>query len=119
LSQFIFEASLGKKVWYSTATAHFYTRNGIGRIAKKQTRESSILFNFRSLASLGKKNWHSTATVHFYTRNGIGRIAQKETRESSILFNFRSLTTVKKIIPVRFTQQIFGSIVNLGIECNS
>ncbi|MFT6964489.1 MAG: hypothetical protein ACJAWV_004230 [Flammeovirgaceae bacterium] len=24
LLQFIFEASLGKKVWYSTATAHFF-----------------------------------------------------------------------------------------------
>jgi hypothetical protein len=52
LSQFIFEASLGKKVWHSTATAHFYTRNGIGRIAQKETRESSILFNFRSLNTL-------------------------------------------------------------------
>jgi hypothetical protein len=49
LSQFIYEASLGKKVLHSTATAHFYTRNGIGRIAQKETRENSILFNFRSL----------------------------------------------------------------------
>ncbi|MFT6962051.1 MAG: hypothetical protein ACJAWV_001775, partial [Flammeovirgaceae bacterium] len=40
LSQFIFKASLGKKVWHSTATANFYTRNGIGRIAQKETRES-------------------------------------------------------------------------------
>jgi hypothetical protein len=47
LSQFIFEASLAvpgwdKKVWHSTATAHFYTRNGIGRIAQKQKKVASI-----------------------------------------------------------------------------
>jgi hypothetical protein len=50
LSQFIFEASLGKKIWHSTAMARFLTKNRpTGPGPKRNNRKCAFIF--RSLVA--------------------------------------------------------------------